>query len=46
MAQAAGLCEQFRFHLLLKQRRLNLPRNVAWAGTIKHDTVLVLQRPS
>ncbi len=46
MAQAAGLCERFRFHLLLKQRRLNLPRNVAWAGTIKHDTVLVLQRPT
>jgi len=41
-----GFKEQFRFHLLLKNRKLNVPRNVDWAGTIKHDTVVVLQRPT
>jgi hypothetical protein len=40
-----GFRERFRFHLLLKNRKLNVPRNVDWAGTIKHDTVVVLERP-
>jgi DNA modification methylase len=39
-----GFHEVFRFHLLLKNRKLNIPRNVDWAGTIKHDTIIVLQK--
>lgn len=46
IASQVGFREQFRFHLLLKNRRLNIPRNVKWAGTIKHDTVVVLEKPS
>lgn len=41
-----GFEEIFKFHLLLKNRKLNIPRNVDWAGTIKHDSVLVLRKPS
>lgn len=40
-----GFNFDFQFNLLLKNRKLNLPRNVDWAGTIKHDTVVVLQKP-
>jgi hypothetical protein len=40
-----GFNFDFKFNLLLKNRKLNLPRNVDWAGTIKHDTVVVLQKP-
>lgn len=43
-AQNAGFIPMFDFHLLLKNRRLNLPRNLEWAGTIKHDTTVVLKR--
>lgn len=41
-----GFRERFRFHLLLRNRKLNVPRNVDWAGTIKHDTIVVLQKPT
>jgi len=44
IAEEIGFVKLFQFHLLLKNRRLNLPRNVKWAGTIKHDTVVVLQK--
>lgn len=44
IASEVGFYPVFHFHLLLKNRRLNLPRNVNWAGTIKHDTVVVLQK--
>ena len=44
LATDLGFCEVFRFHLLLKNRKLNIPRNVDWAGTIKHDTIVVLQK--
>ena len=44
MAEAAGLREIFNFNLLLKNRKLNLPRNVDWAGTIKHDQVIILKK--
>ncbi len=40
-----GFNFDFQFHLLLKNRKLNLPRNVDWAGTIKHDTIVVLKKP-
>lgn len=40
-----GFQEVFRFHLLLKNRKLNIPRNLDWAGTIKHDTIVVMQKP-
>ncbi|HLO89217.1 MAG TPA: DNA methyltransferase [Nostocaceae cyanobacterium] len=43
-ANLLGFQEVFRFHLLLKNRKLNIPRNVNWAGTIKHDTIVVLQK--
>jgi hypothetical protein len=43
-AADVGFVEVFRFHVLLKNRRLNIPRNVEWAGTIKHDTVVVMRR--
>lgn len=45
LACEAGFCEQFHFHILLKNRKLNIPRNVEWAGTIKHDTTIVLEKP-
>lgn len=44
LAYEVGFREQFRFHLLLKNRRLNIPRNVDWAGTIKHDTTVIMER--
>ena len=43
-ASTIGFQEVFRFHLLLKNRKLNIPRNVNWAGTIKHDTIVVMQK--
>ena len=44
IAVSVGFKEIFRFHLLLKNRKLNIPRNVQWAGTIKHDTTIVLEK--
>ncbi|TAF07812.1 MAG: DNA methylase [Nostocales cyanobacterium] len=44
IATKLGFQEVFRFHLLLKNRKLNIPRNVNWAGTIKHDTIIVMQK--
>jgi hypothetical protein len=44
LACEVGFRETFRFHLLLKNRKLNVPRNVNWAGTIKHDTTIVLEK--
>lgn len=44
LACEVGFRENFQFNLLLKNRRLNLPRNVNWAGTIKHDTIVVLEK--
>ena len=38
-----GFEEIFRFNLLLKNRKLNIPR-ASFAGTIKHDTVIVLKK--
>lgn len=46
LAEEAGFQEKFRFHLILKNRKLNVPRNVNWAGTIKHDTTIVLEKDS
>lgn len=43
-ASEVGLREKFRFHLLLKNRQLNVPRNVKWAGIIQHDTIIVLEK--
>lgn len=40
-----GFEKKFQFHLLLKNRKLNVPRNVKWAGVIQHDTTIVLQKP-
>ncbi len=44
IASDVGFREIFNFHLLLKNRKLNLPRNVNWAGNIKHDTIVVLEK--
>lgn len=44
LAVEIGFRQTFQFHLLLKNRKLNLPRNIRWASTIKHDTVLVLEK--
>jgi hypothetical protein len=44
LAQEVGFKQIFQFHLLLKNRKLNVPRNVSWAGTIKHDTIVILQK--
>lgn len=46
LACEVGFRQNFQFHLLLKNRKLNLPRNVNWAGTIKHDTIVVLEKYS
>lgn len=45
LAEDIGYQEVFRFNLLLKHRKLNIPRNVDWASTIKHDTIVVLKKP-
>jgi hypothetical protein len=44
IAEEIGFKEIFNFHLLLKNRKLNIPRNVDWAKTIKHDSTIVLKR--
>ena len=46
LACEIGFCRKFHFHLLLKNRKLNIPRNVDWAGTIKHDTTVILEKPA
>jgi hypothetical protein len=46
LANQVGFQEKFKFHLILKNRQLNLPRNLAWAGSIKHDTIVVLEKPN
>ncbi len=40
-----GFEKKFQFQVLLKNRKLNIPRNVKWAGVIQHDTTIVLQKP-
>lgn len=44
MAIEVGFNKVFQFNILLKNRRLNVPRNVKFAGTIKHDTTIILQK--
>ncbi|MFO1429109.1 MAG: DNA methylase [Candidatus Competibacteraceae bacterium] len=46
LACEIGFRRKFHFHLLLKNRKLNVPRNVDWAGTIKHDTTIILEKPA
>ena len=46
LASQVGFQEKFKFHLILKNRKLNLPRNLEWAGNIKHDTIVVLEKPN
>jgi hypothetical protein len=46
IASEVGFRRIFSFRLLLKNRKLNVPRNVEWADTIKHDTTVVLQKPT
>lgn len=43
IANEIGFEEIFRFNLLLKNRKLNIPR-ASFAGTIQHDTVIVLKK--
>jgi L-lactate utilization protein LutB len=43
IANEMGFNEIFRFNLLLKNRKLNIPR-ASFAGTIQHDTVIVLKK--
>ncbi len=45
IAEEIGFEKIFEFNLLLKRRKLNVPRNVNWAGTIKYDTIVVLEKP-
>lgn len=42
-AQAVGFTKIFDFNLLLKNRKLNIPR-ASFAGTIKHDSVIILEK--
>lgn len=44
IAEEIGFTKIFQFNILLKNRRLNVPRNVKFAGIIKHDTTIVLQK--
>jgi hypothetical protein len=44
IASEIGFEEIFKFYLLLKNRKLNIPRNVTWAKTIKHDTIVVMRK--
>lgn len=43
-ASKVGYKKLFSFNILLKNRKLNIPRNVNWANTIKHDSVIVMQK--
>lgn len=45
IASDIGFKKIFLFKVLLKNRRLNIPRNVKWANIIKYDSVVVLQKP-
>lgn len=45
IAEEVGFENIFHFNILLKNRKLNIPRNVNFAGTIEHDTTIVLQKP-
>jgi hypothetical protein len=43
-SQQLGFVKRFQFQLLLKNRKLNIPRHSVWADTIKHDTIVVLEK--
>lgn len=43
-AERLGFVKRFQFQLLLKNRKLNIPRHSVWADTIKHDTIVVLEK--
>jgi hypothetical protein len=45
IAMDIGFVPKFEFQLLLKNRRLNIPRNVEWAAQIKHDAIIVMRKP-
>ncbi|WP_333637745.1 hypothetical protein [Tissierella praeacuta] len=44
IAEKIGYKKIFHFNLLLKNRQLNVPRNVSFAGIIEHDTTVILQK--
>jgi len=44
IAEQTGFRNTFRFSLILKNRSLNLPRNVEWANIIQYDRMVVLER--
>jgi hypothetical protein len=44
LAKESGFEKEFYFHLLLKKRQLNVPRNIVWANNIKYDTMVVLRK--
>lgn len=44
IAENIGFEKVFDFSIILKNRQLNIPRNVDWADVIKHDCMIVLQK--
>jgi len=44
IAQSIGFEKLFEFWIILKNRQLNIPRNVDWASTIKHDKMIILRK--
>jgi len=44
IAERIGFREIFKFSLILKNRLLNLPRNVEWADIIPYDRMIVLKK--
>ena len=44
MAQKIGFVKIMDFKILLKNRTLNIPKNVNWSGTIKYDNVVIFTK--
>jgi DNA modification methylase len=44
IAEDVGFTKKFNFEILLKNRTLNLPRNVNWSGNIKTDKVVLFKK--
>jgi len=45
IAEEVGFREVQQFQIVLRNRTLNLPRNVKWADSIPFDRMIVLERP-
>lgn len=44
LAEINGFRKEFQFNVLLKNKSLNIPRNVEWASDIKYDRIIILRK--